>query len=104
MNNRLTILERDPKHIQTDIGEIKSDIREIRNSIWVAVFAGFVAIGGLYHHVNTKTESISKEIRVMERDVNKISFDVHKQFLQHESIKTDINSIKASIEKLAKDK
>lgn len=86
---RLTILETKMEHVDLDITNTKSDIREIRNSIWGVVFVVFVSFTTLYIHTDIKTDRISKEIMAVQMEVNQISLD--------------IKSIKALLEKPSKE-
>ena len=85
MDKRLTVLETHVSHINKDISEIKTDIRDLKGRELILILAAIGALATVYFAIDGKISNIDQK-------VTNQSENITKQFID----------LKASIDKLIK--
>ena len=100
MESRVAVLEEKNRTIESNIGDIKTNIR----SMLIVSITLLLAIAGAFYGVTKDLHSTELKIIALDYKAEKIQNDVGSLKQEVREIKSDINSIKSSLEKLTKDK
>lgn len=92
METRLAKLESHVSHIDTNIADIKDDMRWTKNAIFSIVLVGFTAIGGLYLYIDNQSNNLRSEIK---SDFNNFRSEIKSDSSNFRSeIKSDFNTLR----------
>ncbi|MXS81549.1 hypothetical protein [Nitrosomonas oligotropha] len=97
MESRVSVLEEKSRTIESNIGDIKTNIR----SILIVSITLLLAIAGAFYGVSKDLHSTELKIITLDYKAEKIQTDVGSLTQEVREIKSDITSIKSSLDKLS---